>query len=100
MKFCILSHWHWFLVIIKNSDTDCSKGISEEISEEYNSINLHIRTVCAAPKGNTLKTCEFVNIHNTEQSFEFLGVGSKKESVQQTQREYKNKIERKEQYSH
>jgi hypothetical protein len=41
-----------------------------------------------------------VNIHNTEQSFEILGVGDKKESVQHTQTTYKNKNERKEQYSH
>jgi hypothetical protein len=41
-----------------------------------------------------------VNIYNTEQSFENLGVGGKKESVQHTHRIYKNKNEIKEQYSH
>jgi len=29
MQFCLLSHWYWFLVITKNAETDCSKGISE-----------------------------------------------------------------------
>jgi len=28
----------------------------KNISEEYNNINLNIRTVCAAHKGNILKT--------------------------------------------
>jgi len=55
MHFCTLSHWYRFTVTIKNSDTDFSKRISEEISEEYNSINLNIRTLCAAPKRNILK---------------------------------------------
>ena len=41
-----------------------------------------------------------MNIHNTEQNFEILGVADKKESVRQAQRVYKNKNEGKEQYSH
>ena len=41
-----------------------------------------------------------MNIHNTDHCFEILGVGGNKESVQHTQRVYKNKNERKEQYSH
>jgi len=41
-----------------------------------------------------------VNIHNTDHSFEIVGVGGKKESVQHTERVYKNKNKIKEQYSH
>ena len=41
-----------------------------------------------------------MNIHNTDHSFEILGMGGKKESVQHTQRLDKNKYEIKEHYSH
>jgi hypothetical protein len=62
----------------------------KKITEEYNSINLNIRTLCATTKRNIIK---FVNIHNTDHSFEIVGVGGKKESVQNTYTEFtKTKI--------
>jgi len=54
MQFCILSHWYWFLVIIKMPSHTAVREYQKKISEEYNSINLNIRTLCAATKRNIL----------------------------------------------
>jgi len=55
MQFCILSHWYWFLVIIKMMTQTAGREYQKKISEEYNNINLNIRTLCAATKRNILK---------------------------------------------
>jgi len=55
MQFCILSHWHVFPVITKMLLQTAVREYQKKINEEYNTINLNKRKVCAAPKENILK---------------------------------------------
>jgi hypothetical protein len=60
----------------------------KKISEEYNSINLNIRTVCAVHKANILQAESLRAFITLNRVLKSEGLGGKEERVQQAQTGY------------